>query len=77
MFLAYNESLLYFNFLSWFHDIYIYNINFLYFSFLNFLKIMTSAYLFKHFNFISSYDDFFSNFNCYKCLIIMHPNTLK
>ena len=29
---------------------------------------MTSAYLYKYFNFISVYDDIFSNFNCYKYL---------
>ena len=38
------------------------------FSFLVFFLIMTSAYLFKYFNFISSYDDLFSHFNFYKCL---------
>ena len=31
-------------------------------------KTRTSVYLFKHFNFISSYDGIFSNFNYYKCL---------
>ena len=38
------------------------------FIFFYFLKIMTSVYLFKHFNFISSYDGIFSNFSYYKCL---------
>ena len=33
-----------------------------------FLKILISAYLSKHFNFISIYDGIFSNFNCFKCL---------
>ena len=44
-------------------------LNFSYLVFFKyFLKIMTNVYLFKHFNFISSYDDLFGNFNCYKCL---------
>ena len=36
--------------------------------FFNFLKMMTNAYLFKHFNFISTYNGIFNNFRCYKCL---------
>ena len=40
-------------FLSWFNDIYIY---------------ITNAYLSKYFNFISAYNDFFSNLSNYKCL---------
>ena len=44
------------------------------FSFFNFLKIMTSAYLSKHFNFINAYDGLFNNFNYYKYLCI---NTSK
>ena len=47
--------------------------------------IMTIAYLFKYFNFISSYNDFFSNFSYYKCLSsnaskhlkMMHKRFLK
>ena len=57
-----------FNFLSWFHDIYNFNFSSLVFSFFNFLKIMENAYLSKHFNFISVYNDLFRNFNYYKCL---------
>ena len=60
--------------------IYIYNI-----SFLNFLKIRTNVYLFKHFNFISSCNGLFNNFNYYKYLSsnaskhhkIMHKHFLK
>ena len=38
--------------------------------FFNFLKIMTNAYLSKHFNFISVsvYDGLFSDFRYYKCV---------
>ena len=56
----------------------------LYFIF-NFLKIMASAYLSKHFNFISAYDGLFSYFSYYKCvcsdaskhLKMMHKRFLK
>ena len=83
MFLLYSESLLYFNFfLSWFHVIYIV----LYiFSFFNFLNFMINGYLSKYFNFISAYNDIFSNFSYYKCLSnnaskhlkMMHKRFLK
>ena len=36
--------------------------------FFYFLKMMTSAYLSRHLNFISTYDGLFSNFSYYKCL---------
>ena len=59
--------------------------NYLVFSFLNFLKIITSVYLSKHFNFISVYNNIFSNFSYYKCLCsnaskhlkMMHKDFLK
>ena len=46
---------------------------------------MANAYLFKHFNFISAYNDIFSNLSSYKCLCnnafkhfkIMHQRFLK
>ena len=55
-----------------FHDIYIYIYIYIILIFssllFNLKKNMISTYLFKHFNFISAYDVFFSNLNCYKCL---------
>ena len=45
--------------------------------FFRFLKIMTSVNLFKHFNFISAYDDIFCNFSCYKCLYSNASKHLK
>ena len=38
---------------------------------------MTSVFLFKHFNFISVYDSFFSNFSYYKYLCSNAFNHLK
>ena len=52
-------------FLSWFHVIYIV---LYFFSFFNFLNFMINGYLSKYFNFISAYNDIFSNFSYYKCL---------
>ena len=72
MFLVYSEYLLYFNFLSWFHDIYIYIYIYIYYIFslvfFNFLNIMISVYLSKYFKFKSAYNCGFSNFIYYKCL---------
>ena len=51
--------------------------SYLIFSFKFFKKIMTSAYLSKHFNFISVYDGIFSNFNYYKCLCNNAPKHFK
>ena len=65
---VYSDSLLYFNFLSWFHDIYIYIYIYSSLVFFNILNIMTSVYLSKHFNFISVYNGLFRNFSYYKCL---------
>ena len=78
MFLVYNESLLYFYF--FYHGFMIHIILIvcsLVFFFFFFLKIMTSAYLFKHFNFISSYDGHFNNLNRYKCLCSNATNILN
>ena len=47
------------------------------FSFFNFLKIMISAYLSRHLNFISAYDGLFSNFSYYKCLYSNASKHLK
>ena len=38
---------------------------------------MTSAYLFKHFNFISVYNSLFGNLSYYKCLCSNASNYLK
>ena len=78
-----------FNFLSWFHDIYIYIYIYIYICVCVCVcaraRACINAYLFKHFNFISAYDGLFSNFSCYKCLYnnafeyfkIMHKCFLK
>ena len=63
-------------FLIFYHGFMIYII--LIFSFfLNFLKIMTNAYLSKHFNFISAYDGILVISVIINVCAVMHPNTLK
>ena len=47
------------------------------FSFFNFLKIMTSVYLSKHFNFINVYNSLFSNLSYYKYLCSNASKYLK
>ena len=77
MFSVYSESLLYFNFFYHNFMIYIYIYIYIYlvlYFFFNFLNIMTSDYLSKHFNFICTYNGLFSNFCYYKCL---NSNTSK
>ena len=82
MFSVYSESLLLF-FKIFDNGFMIYII--LIFSSFNFFKIMTSAYLSKHYNFVSVYDGIFSNFSYYKCLCsnaskhfkMMHKHFLK